>query len=69
MTTFVDGPAKGQRLRLKRAARFLRVTEANGEWDALDQLTDHPRTDEKLWAYEITGQPGMMHGIRSQATE
>lgn len=61
MTTFVDGPAKGQRLRLKRAARFLRVVEANGKWDALDQVTDSPRPEEKLYAYEITGQPGMMH--------
>lgn len=61
MTTFQDGPAKGQRLMLHRAARFLRVTELNGKWDALDQPSDTPRPDEKLYAYEIVGKPGHMH--------
>ena len=61
MTTFEDGPAKGQHLMLKCAARFLRVVEANGTWDALDQPTDTPRPEEKLYAYEIAGQPGMCH--------
>lgn len=61
MTTFEDGPAKGQRLMLKRAAHFLRVVEANGKWDALDQPTDTPQPGEKLFAYEITGKPGMVH--------
>lgn len=58
MTTFVDGPAKGQTLMLKRAARFLRVTEENGKFDALDQLGDSPKAAEKLFAYEIEGPPG-----------
>ncbi len=61
MTTFEDGPAKGQHLMLKRAARFLRVVEANGKWDALDQLFDTPEPTETLYAYEIIGPPGMCH--------
>jgi hypothetical protein len=52
MTRFTDGPAKGQALMLRRAARFIRVTEENGKWDALDQLEDKPRPAEKLYAYE-----------------
>jgi hypothetical protein len=52
MTRFSDGPAKDQVLMLRRAARFIRVTEENGKWDALDQLEDKPRPTEKLYAYE-----------------
>jgi hypothetical protein len=61
MTTFEDGPAKGQTLMLKRAAVFLRVVESNGTWDALDQLDDTPKPEEKIYAYQIIGKPGMMH--------
>lgn len=62
MTTFQDGPAKGQTLMLKRAAMFLRVVQnAEGKWDALDQPEDTPAMDEKLFAYEITGKPYMVH--------
>jgi hypothetical protein len=65
MTRFEGGPAKGQTLMLRRAARFLRVTESalpesgKTKWDALDQLDDQPMPDEKLHAYEIVGQPVM----------
>jgi hypothetical protein len=61
MTTFQDGPAKGKTLMLRRAPRFLRVVEKNGKFDALDQLDDKPEPGENLFAYEITGRPGMMH--------
>lgn len=62
MTAFEDGPAKGKHLMLKRCARFLRVVEAaDGTFDALDQPDDMPRADEKLYAYEITGEPAMCH--------
>ena len=62
MTTFQDGPAKGKILMLKRAARFLRVVvDGSGTVDALDQLDDQPGADEKIYAYEITARPGMMH--------
>lgn len=53
MTKFEDGPAKGQTLMLKRAPIFLRVTDCGGKFDALDQLDDSPRKDEKLHAYII----------------
>lgn len=58
MTKFEDGPAKGQVLMLKRAARFLRVTEEKGKWDALDQPEDCPRPGEKIYAYEVFGEVG-----------
>lgn len=53
MTTFIDGPAKGQCLSLKVARTFLRVTESKGVWDALDIPTDEPRPDEKLYLYRL----------------
>lgn len=59
MTRFQDGPAKGQVLMLRRAAMFLRVTEAAGKFDALDQLGDTPAPNEKLYAYAIAEQPAM----------
>lgn len=61
MTTFDDGPAKGQLLRLKRAPFFLRVVEDNGKWDALDQFEDHPKPHEKLYAYKCKEHPGVCH--------
>lgn len=61
MTFFQKGPADGQKLLLKRAAKFLRVTEEAGKWDALDQLEDTPRPAEKLHAYQIIGTPGSCH--------
>ena len=61
MTTFQDGPAKGQTLMLRRAARFLRVVEQGGKFDALDQISDKPQPLEKIYAYEIVGTAGMCH--------
>lgn len=61
MTTFEDGPAKGNRLMIKRAPRFLRVVEDAGKFDALDQLTDTPAATEKLYAYELADNPTMCH--------
>jgi hypothetical protein len=61
MTTFEDGPAKGQKLLLHRAPRFLRVTCDGEHWDVLDQLEDVPKASEKLFAYELTTNPGMCH--------
>lgn len=58
MTRFVDGPAKGQVLMLRRAVMFLRVTEESGKFDGLDQIEDWPTAGEKLYAYEIVGKPG-----------
>lgn len=61
MTTFTDGPAKGQTLSLRRAPVFLRVTEAAGKFDALDQLEDTPEPHETLHAYVLASKPGSMH--------
>ena len=61
MTTFEDGPAKGQHLMLQRAPRFLRVVEAHGKWDALDLPTDTPNPEEKLYAYQVGSYLGMCH--------
>lgn len=44
---------------LKRSAYFLRVVECKGVFDALDQLNDSPRPEERLYAYRIVGKPGM----------
>jgi len=61
VTRFIDGPAKGWTLMLKRAPMMLRVVRRmdNGDIDALDQLTDYPRPDEELSAYVLTGRPVM----------
>ncbi len=61
MTTFADGPAKGQNLSLQRAVKFLRVTEEGGKFDALDQPEDTPRPTEKLYAYRMARYDGMCH--------
>lgn len=73
MTTFLDGPAKGQHLMLKRKVRFLRVafrpadnpaTRAKhhaARWDALDMPEDVPEASEQLYAYEAASNGGMCH--------
>jgi len=59
MTTFLDGPAQGKTLMLKRAPFFLRVVIVGGQIDALDQLGDTPRKEEAVHVY--IRQPGAMH--------
>lgn len=61
MTHFDNGPAAGQTLMLKRAPKFLRVVEALGVWDALDQLEDKPTPQETIYAYVRMGDPSMCH--------
>lgn len=57
MTKFLDGPAGGKSIDLRRCPHFLRVVISEaGELDALDQLSDEPRADEKVYVYEI--EPG-----------
>ncbi|MGL4462268.1 MAG: hypothetical protein ACRDD1_04090 [Planctomycetia bacterium] len=52
MTTFVDGPAKGVVLELNRLPKLLRVVRNSaGGWDALDQLDDVAKPDEKIFVY------------------
>ena len=66
MTSFEDGPAKGQHLLLERTVRFLRVVEAAGKWDALDQSSDSPRPDERCFAYELVSKIGVVHVNRGR---
>jgi hypothetical protein len=61
MTIFNGGPASGKVMNLRRAPLFLRVTETGGKYDALDQLSDAPRPEEKLFAYRRVGEPGAIH--------
>lgn len=61
MTTFRDGPAKGQTLMLKRSPIYLRVTELLGTWNALDQLADVWEPGEALYCYRLAEKPGYMH--------
>jgi hypothetical protein len=53
MTTFIDGPAKGEVLHLKRAPKFLRVTQNGLVFDGLDQLGDEPEETELIYVYQI----------------
>lgn len=65
MVKFVDGPAEGVVLCLRRAPLYLRVTyrrrAPKDPWDALDQLTDRPGADEWVYAYERVGPAGRCH--------
>src|SRR5207253_760428 len=59
---FLDGPASGQSLLLRRAPLYVRVVRtAAGKWDALDQLGDEPAFCEAVFAYRRTGRPGWVH--------
>lgn len=52
MIEFLDGPAAGQSLPLRRAPKLLRVVRSrSGEWDALDQLEDEPKLSEQIFVY------------------
>lgn len=61
MTIFLDGPAKGQTLQLKRGPYFLRVVTDGKAWDALDQIDDSPRSNEQIFIYVMEGIPSGMH--------
>ena len=62
MINFVDGPAAGQSLALRRAPTFLRVVRSqSGEWDALDQLDDEPKPRELVFAYYLATPQSRYH--------
>jgi hypothetical protein len=66
MTRFVNGPAAGITLGLRRAPLYLRVArmdDVDGKvtWDALDQLDDKVRPGETLYAYRKV--PGSDQGV------
>lgn len=68
MTRFLDGPATGQTMMLRRAVIFLRVTRKKfalaenvsrtEKFDALDAPDDTPAADEELFCYKNTGKEG-----------
>ena len=61
MTRFLNGPAQGQRLMLRRAPIFLRVVEVGGKWDALDQVEDTPAAGESIHVYRLAAKPCNCH--------
>lgn len=70
MTRFLDGPAEGKTLMLHRAPFFLRAVQApDGTWDALDQLDDEPKPDERIVLYQLEGEPTWMHVCRSPRSQ
>ncbi len=61
MTKFVDGPAAGVTLALRRSPLFLRVVRSGSDWDALDQVDDTPGPSEALFAYRRVDSFGPVH--------
>lgn len=60
MTTFLDGPAAGVALTIRRTPRLLRVVRSwTGRWDALDQLGDEPKPWEEITVYRLVGVTGI----------
>jgi hypothetical protein len=63
IVTFVDGPAEGESLDLRRAPYFLRVVRGiDGKWDALDQLDDDPAMGETIFIYKARAVTGIFCG-------
>lgn len=60
MSHFLDGPAVGTVLSLRRSPLFLRVVRdtASGDFDALDQLDDSVRDNEVVFAYRLVKHTG-----------
>jgi hypothetical protein len=65
MTKFIDGPAIGKTLMLKRTPILLRVTELLGVFDALNELDDVARPEERLHCYVMSKYLGACHINRS----
>lgn len=62
MSSFIGGPAAGVSLTLGRSPYFIRaVKDAQGKWDALDQLDDKPSPREEIHVYRIEGEPITAH--------
>lgn len=65
MISILDGPAKGERLLLRRAPFFLRVTiRGKGKSqrvDALDQISDRPQAGEQVHVYRRQGKACKIH--------
>lgn len=60
MVSCADGPARGERLRIKRAPILLRVVHSHARgWDALDEIGDTPTPDETIYVYVLQGEPSV----------
>jgi hypothetical protein len=61
---FLNGPAAGSTLGLRRVPIFLRVVihRSTGKVDALDQLDDEPLEAEAIYVYQ--GVPGTLMALR-----
>lgn len=68
MVEFIDGPAKGAQLNLRRIPKFIRVViDATGNVDALDLKTDRAQANEKVYVYRAvdnTSVSGFVCGIK-----
>jgi len=62
MIKFLNGPAGGAKLDLRRAPHLLRVViDFDGTVDALDQLDDVPKATETIHVYALLGRPSQYH--------
>jgi len=61
MITFVDGPAPGQTLVVRRAKFFLRVTFDGSKWDCLNEYFDTAAAGETLYVYLLIEKPTAVH--------
>jgi hypothetical protein len=62
MLKFIDGPAAGVSLMLRRAPVLLRVTcNAAGKWDGLDQPQDEAEAVEQIYVYQLVEKPAPYH--------
>jgi hypothetical protein len=63
VVTFLDGPAAGVVLMLRRAPLYLRAVRdsQDGEWDALDRLGDEATSVERVTVYRRVGKARGCH--------
>jgi hypothetical protein len=59
---FINGPAAGVDIDLRRAPIMLRVVRSRyGNWDALDQPHDEAQSTESIYVYRMIGQANWYH--------
>lgn len=61
MVSFINGPAAGQILAIRRAPLLLRVVHNGTDWDALDHPADTPSPNETIHVYERVGEASSAH--------
>lgn len=63
MSSFLNGPAAGRTLSIRRAPYLLRVVidRTTGAVDALDQLDDDPSDTEDVYVYRLAAPPQQAH--------